>query len=412
VPWSESVCNEERRAKRVERKVGGDTPICALLISIFIVIADGCAKPKTSVYQQERKKPDSQRASLGSVPTTPVDDDPHSTVPVERLTVHGESVEAKDVWKGHYLELQARRESMSPHAFRAYVEERAAQLIQDKIVELLLYHQASLRTTAEALQPLDRIVDEQIRKTITTEHGGVQRRYERYLESQGQSLGEVRERLRRELLVARYLELEIRPKVAEPTRGELLSYYESNKSQWSRPARRSMSLIDVRVVDRLAEEVDQPTREQLADARAEARRRIEAAREALRSGLGFADAAKQYSDGLNAAEGGAWGWITREGVRKRFEPAVDALLQNFPNPFREGTAIHFALARSGPVRLEVFDAAGRLVSTLVSGELEAGAHQVQWKGRDQRNQAAPTGVYYYRLTTPGFRQTRKMIHLP
>lgn len=96
---------------------------------------------------------------------------------------------------------------------------------------------------------------------------------------------------------------------------------------------------------------------------------------------------------------------------KPFTPpaAINELLQNFPNPFQTGTVINFSLAQAGAVRLEVFDPSGRLVSTLMNGELAAGQHKVQWQGRSTHGEALPAGVYYYRLTAPGFRQTKKML---
>lgn len=91
------------------------------------------------------------------------------------------------------------------------------------------------------------------------------------------------------------------------------------------------------------------------------------------------------------------------------QPLANALLPNAPNPFRSTTAIHFSLAQRGHVSLQVLDASGRLVATLQDGELGAGVHQLEWAGRTSMGTQAPVGVYFYRLTTPGFAQTRKMV---
>jgi len=87
----------------------------------------------------------------------------------------------------------------------------------------------------------------------------------------------------------------------------------------------------------------------------------------------------------------------------------NALMQNAPNPFKANTAIHFALAQRGHVSLEVIDASGRHVATLADGDMPAGAHQLEWAGRTSLGTQAPVGVYFYRLVTPGFSQTRKMV---
>jgi flagellar hook assembly protein FlgD len=89
-------------------------------------------------------------------------------------------------------------------------------------------------------------------------------------------------------------------------------------------------------------------------------------------------------------------------------PAVHALLQNQPNPFRPGTEIRYQLASAAAVRLAVFDAQGRQVRTLVDGTVAAGHHRVAWDGRDAHGRAVPSGLYFYRLVAGAFTATRKM----
>jgi len=55
------------------------------------------------------------------------------------------------------------------------------------------------------------------------------------------------------------------------------------------------------------------------------RARIEKAQRDLRDGASFGEVAHRYSDGLHAGNGGSWGWVRRGTLRKRFEPAVEAL---------------------------------------------------------------------------------------
>jgi hypothetical protein len=82
------------------------------------------------------------------------------------------------------------------------------------------------------------------------------------------------------------------------------------------------------------------------------------------------------------------------------------LLQNQPNPFCNNTTISFALPLAGNVTLTVYDASGRLVATLFSGEMSRGIHSVMWDAVD-----AECGVYFCRLTCNEQRVTRKMIIL-
>ncbi len=78
-------------------------------------------------------------------------------------------------------------------------------------------------------------------------------------------------------------------------------------------------------------------------------------------------------------------------------PSTVMLNRNVPNPFNPMTEIKFALPKTGPVELKIFDVRGALVRTLVAGQLEAGHHTRVWQGRDDRNQQVPSGVYFYRL---------------
>lgn len=90
------------------------------------------------------------------------------------------------------------------------------------------------------------------------------------------------------------------------------------------------------------------------------------------------------------------------------EPRRVTLLQNAPNPFREGTELRFTLLQPGWVRLAIFDVRGAEVVELVRGTLPEGVHDVSWQGLDTAGRAQPAGVYFYRLETAGENFTRAM----
>jgi hypothetical protein len=85
-----------------------------------------------------------------------------------------------------------------------------------------------------------------------------------------------------------------------------------------------------------------------------------------------------------------------------------SLAQNEPNPFHPATTIRFRMSSPAPARLEIYDASGRLVRTLVDEPLEAGSHAVVWNGFDDLGHAAGAGVYFYRLRAGAFEQSRRM----
>jgi hypothetical protein len=92
-------------------------------------------------------------------------------------------------------------------------------------------------------------------------------------------------------------------------------------------------------------------------------------------------------------------------------PKVMALYQNVPNPFNPTTAIRFDLARDAHVDLHIYDVAGRLVRTLVNQPMERKRHEVVWDGLDNSGVSVPSGIYFYRLETADFTDTRKMVVL-
>jgi len=79
-----------------------------------------------------------------------------------------------------------------------------------------------------------------------------------------------------------------------------------------------------------------------------------------------------------------------------------------PNPFNASTVIPLELPRAGPARLAVYDAAGRLVCTLLDENLPAGRVDVRWDGRDDRGRVVATGTYFARLSAEGARLIQRL----
>ena len=90
-------------------------------------------------------------------------------------------------------------------------------------------------------------------------------------------------------------------------------------------------------------------------------------------------------------------------------PTAFSLAQNYPNPFNSSTVIRFALPRSGPVELALYNLVGQKVVTLVDGMRAAGSYTVHWDGRDDAGNALASGVYLYRLQAGGQVETRKLV---
>jgi len=73
------------------------------------------------------------------------------------------------------------------------------------------------------------------------------------------------------------------------------------------------------------------------------------------------------------------------------------LAQNAPNPFSNGTQIHFSLPTQSRVKIGVFDIAGRQVASLSNQVWEPGSHALSWSGRSDAGTLAPGGMYVVRM---------------
>ena len=100
--------------------------------------------------------------------------------------------------------------------------------------------------------------------------------------------------------------------------------------------------------------------------------------------------------------------MSAEAVKAIGIPDAFALEQNYPNPFNPTTNIRFSLPETNDVTLEIYDLTGRLIRSLVSGQVEAGVHTMTWDGQDASGVQVASGVYLYRIQAGAFSQTNKM----
>ena len=98
------------------------------------------------------------------------------------------------------------------------------------------------------------------------------------------------------------------------------------------------------------------------------------------------------------------------------QPQQSQLLQNYPNPFNPETWIPYQLSEDGPVSVSIYDTTGQLVRTLSLGFQAAGFYNSRdraayWDGRNALGERVASGVYFYKLETPTFQQTKRMLIL-
>ncbi len=89
-------------------------------------------------------------------------------------------------------------------------------------------------------------------------------------------------------------------------------------------------------------------------------------------------------------------------------PTTYTLLQNYPNPFNPTTKIKFSIPEAAFVSLKIYDILGREVKTLISQEMTAGLHIVNWNGDTDSGGKLSSGTYIYSISAGKFNQARKM----
>ena len=89
---------------------------------------------------------------------------------------------------------------------------------------------------------------------------------------------------------------------------------------------------------------------------------------------------------------------------KRLQPADFALYQNYPNPSNPSTNFRFRIADFGFVTLKIYDTLGNEVATLVNDEKPAGEYELEFFASE-----LSSGIYFYKLSSRGFSETKKMI---
>jgi len=133
-------------------------------------------------------------------------------------------------------------------------------------------------------------------------------------------------------------------------------------------------------------------------------------------GHGNSNSPKEYSFLDNSAKGSVSYRLKQVDFNGNFEYsdivtvkaslAKTELYQNSPNPFNPSTKISFSLAETGKVNVSIYNIIGQKVAELVNQTMESGVHNVDFNASN-----LPSGLYIYRMDTPNYSKTMKMMLL-
>ncbi|MCK5052190.1 MAG: T9SS type A sorting domain-containing protein [Candidatus Cloacimonetes bacterium] len=93
-------------------------------------------------------------------------------------------------------------------------------------------------------------------------------------------------------------------------------------------------------------------------------------------------------------------------------PTITKLNSNYPNPFNPTTTISFSVAQTSSfVNVEIFNIKGQKVRQLVNEILPTGRHIAVWNGKDNNGKQAASGIYFYKMKSGDYQQSKKMLLL-
>ena len=98
--------------------------------------------------------------------------------------------------------------------------------------------------------------------------------------------------------------------------------------------------------------------------------------------------------------------VAIKGYGEKLQPDNFYLSQNYPNPFNPKTIINYQLSMFSDVKIRVYDILGNEVETLVNQKQNAGSYEVEFDGSD-----LSSGIYFYKLDTENYSDTKRMILL-
>ena len=96
---------------------------------------------------------------------------------------------------------------------------------------------------------------------------------------------------------------------------------------------------------------------------------------------------------------------------KKINPDHFTLYQNYPNPFNPVTIINYKIKNKIYISIDIYDLKGNHIKSLLSKEMIAGSHKVQWDSKNEKGLKVPSGVYVYTIKSNILSSSKKMILL-
>lgn len=238
--------------------------------------------------------------------------------------LNNEGIEVDDVLEPIRPQLERASKELPADEYHALLKRLVQQEIVEQVSERLIWQEAKRDLKEEQNKALEQVIDRVEQDRINADFGGRESRYERHLAEHRISRKDVRERLKRRLVVEQYLKDRLLPRVAV-RKPDLVEYYAAHEAEFSRASQVEMFIIDVPFAA-FVPPGHPPTEAEKNEARRRAREHVARCLVKIRAGDPFEAVARTGSfDPVHAADGGAWGMISQP-LRGRYEAPSKAAL--------------------------------------------------------------------------------------
>lgn len=313
-----------------------------MLASALLPIMVGCQRPDDSnrataeqwVERRSRGDATSQPAAEVNSPT-PTGDTSRTgegahAVASDGLLVNDKVVTVNDILEPIQPQIDEMAATLSEELYYRRVIDLVRQQIVDSVAHLLIYRRASETITEEMEPQVKKAVEAMERERISREFHGLETNYENHLQRKKKSRDDVKERLRRSVVVDSYLRERLLQRLAAPSRRDLAKYYSEHQADFTVTASRELYLIDIPIAAFYDREIllrqRPPMPEEELTAAQRARDEIEAAMSEIRNGERFEEVAKRRSQGPHKEDGGFWGAL-RSPMSGRWKAAYERFMQ-------------------------------------------------------------------------------------
>lgn len=316
-----------------------------MAVAIGVAFGTGCSKPDTGpkraddkAAHTERYHPDIKRRPGASSTRPAVNagadeaftqavagaDSGRTGRPV--LFVNGEAISAGEVLEPVIDELTEKSRTENPAAYRERVINAVRNQIDYQISTVIISQQAKPDFKDDKIQEaLTKEADRIIRDIVDRRYQGAYARYETHLRQLGLTLDDMKNKAKRHAMVMKFLQDRFKPLMAEPTRKDLLTYYQNNPQEFTTQPKAELFLIEAPLQAELGKQPDRATPQEISAAKQKARARLQQAQQELSRGVDFGEVAKRYCKGVRAKLGGAWGEITPGALTGRWAEAEKVL---------------------------------------------------------------------------------------